>query len=58
MKYPHNHLGYPQRPKTRFRVGNDSTGKRTGTGFHEVWIEGEDPDSAEFVDIRYLCRTR
>lgn len=50
MRYPHNFLGFPSRPKTRFQPVED---KSSGCWFHEVWLEGENPDTVEFVDVRW-----
>lgn len=50
MKYPHNQMGFPSRPKRLWDYEED---KRAGTHFHRIWLKGQDPETVEFIEIRY-----
>lgn len=60
MRYPHNQFLRPVKPRTRFET-------RTGVGhapadpswaYHQphIWLDGQDPRTAEFVDVIYYTR--
>lgn len=53
--YPHNHLGFPVRPRRRWetRVGMGNVPADPTYAFHQhsVWLDGQDPTACEFIDI-------
>lgn len=47
--YPHNQLGRPVRPRVRWEAEKEAS----GLYFHRVWLARENPDHAEYIDIRW-----
>lgn len=60
-QYPHNRFGQPVRPKTRFetRTGMGYAPADPSWAYHQphIWLEGQDPQAAEFIDVIYGART-
>lgn len=48
-RYKHNLFEFPVRPKRRFR----SFKSPSGLYGLEVWLDGQDPDHADLIEISY-----
>lgn len=60
--YPHNNMGRPVRPLQRWetRVGHGNAPADSSWAFHQphIWLDGQDPESAEFIDVAWPASGR
>lgn len=57
MRYPHNQLDMPVRPRlrweTKFAIGHAPADATWAYHQQHFWIDGQDPKTVEFVDVQW-----